>query len=91
MSPVKSMHDSRGAYPLILHKFRQDMGVTISRANAQLRLWCLHYIHPSKQAAALAAKRHSVSGSSYWFARNECHQYEEWHKFCHSFRPDRNC
>jgi hypothetical protein len=95
-SPVKSMHDSRGAYPLILHKFRQVMGVTISRANAQLRLRRLHYIRPSKQAAALAAKRHmkgqtwTASGSSSWFARNERHQYEEWHKFCHAFRPDRN-
>eukprot|EP00957_Ditylum_brightwellii_P158176 12039911-Ditylum_brightwellii.AAC.1 len=73
------------------------MGVTISRANAQLQLWCLHCICPSKQAAALAAKCHmkghtwSASGSSSWFARNEHHQYEEWHKFCHSFRPDRNC
>eukprot|EP00957_Ditylum_brightwellii_P190602 14509557-Ditylum_brightwellii.AAC.1 len=52
------MHDSRVVYPLILHKFRQVMGVTISRANAQLWLQCLHYICPSKQAAALAAKCH---------------------------------
>eukprot|EP00957_Ditylum_brightwellii_P198268 15108278-Ditylum_brightwellii.AAC.1 len=72
------------------------MGVTISRANAQLQLMRLHYIHPSNKAAALAAKRHTkgqtwtASGSSSWFARNECHPYEEWHKFFHAFRPDRN-
>eukprot|EP00957_Ditylum_brightwellii_P000656 51016-Ditylum_brightwellii.AAC.1 len=72
------------------------MGITISRANAQLWLWHLHYIHPSKQAAALAAKPHmkghtwTALGSSSWFARNEHHQYEEWHNFCHSIRPDRN-
>eukprot|EP00957_Ditylum_brightwellii_P140719 10719097-Ditylum_brightwellii.AAC.1 len=59
------------------------MGVTISRANAQLWLRRLHYICPSKQAAALAAKCHmksqtwTASSSSSWFARNERHQYEE--------------
>eukprot|EP00957_Ditylum_brightwellii_P111305 8488385-Ditylum_brightwellii.AAC.1 len=53
------MHDSTGAYPLILHKFCQVMGISITRASAQLRLQCLHYIHPNKRAAALAAKCHS--------------------------------
>ena len=94
MSPVKSMHDSTGAYPLILHKFRQVMGVSIARANAQLRLRRLHYIRPNKRAAALAAKRHArgntwkTTGFS-WFAEQERYQYEEWHKFCNAFCTDR--
>eukprot|EP00957_Ditylum_brightwellii_P037995 2873614-Ditylum_brightwellii.AAC.1 len=74
------MHDSRGVYLLILHQFRQVMGVTISRANAPLQLRRLHYIRPSKQAAALASKRHmkghiwTTSDSYSWFARNKHHQ-----------------
>eukprot|EP00957_Ditylum_brightwellii_P079291 6029224-Ditylum_brightwellii.AAC.1 len=53
------MHDSTGLYPLILHKFCQVLGVSIARANAQLRLQRLHYICPNKRAAALAAKRNA--------------------------------
>eukprot|EP00957_Ditylum_brightwellii_P084877 6453864-Ditylum_brightwellii.AAC.1 len=53
------MHDSTGAYPLILHKFHQVMGVSIARANAQLQLQRLHYIRPNRRAAALAAKHHA--------------------------------
>eukprot|EP00957_Ditylum_brightwellii_P185832 14148590-Ditylum_brightwellii.AAC.1 len=41
MVPVKSMHDQKGAYNLILHKFRQVIGVSIIRALAQLHLCCL--------------------------------------------------
>eukprot|EP00957_Ditylum_brightwellii_P065703 4983675-Ditylum_brightwellii.AAC.1 len=41
MSPVKSMHDSTGAYLLIFHKFCPVVGVSIARANAQLWLRCL--------------------------------------------------
>jgi len=91
MSPVKYVHDKNGAYNLILHKFRQVAVVAIARSLAQLRLQHLHYIRPSKQAAALAAKRHmtgqtwSSHGASSWFACNERHQYEEWHKFCNLF------
>eukprot|EP00957_Ditylum_brightwellii_P199184 15183583-Ditylum_brightwellii.AAC.1 len=33
-------------------------GVAIARSLAHLQLWCLHYIQPSKQAAAFAAKGH---------------------------------
>eukprot|EP00957_Ditylum_brightwellii_P119219 9094798-Ditylum_brightwellii.AAC.1 len=58
MSPVKYVHDKNDAYNLILHKFCQVAGVAIARSLAQLRLWRLHYIQPSKHAAAIAAKRH---------------------------------
>eukprot|EP00957_Ditylum_brightwellii_P047509 3608277-Ditylum_brightwellii.AAC.1 len=94
MSPVKYVHNKNGAYNLILHKFYQVAGVAIAISLAQLRFRCLHYIQPSKQAAALAAKQHvrgqtwSSHGASSWFACNEHNQYEEWHKFCNSFRPD---
>eukprot|EP00957_Ditylum_brightwellii_P020036 1512438-Ditylum_brightwellii.AAC.1 len=56
ISPVKYVHNKKGAYNLILHKFYQVAGVAIARSLAQLQLQHLHYIHPSKQAAALAAK-----------------------------------
>eukprot|EP00957_Ditylum_brightwellii_P197121 15018155-Ditylum_brightwellii.AAC.1 len=97
MAPAKSMHDQKGAYNLILHKYRQVIGVSIARALAQLRLRRLQFIRPTKQAAALATKQHtrhhtwSSSGASSWFSGTERHQYEEWHKFCHTFRPDRSC
>eukprot|EP00957_Ditylum_brightwellii_P032319 2448122-Ditylum_brightwellii.AAC.1 len=58
MSPVKYVHNKNSAYNLTLHKFCQVAGVAIARSLAQLQLRCLHYIRPSKQAAALATKRH---------------------------------
>eukprot|EP00957_Ditylum_brightwellii_P002145 165127-Ditylum_brightwellii.AAC.1 len=72
------------------------MGVSIARANVQLRLRRLHYICPNKRAAALAAKRNAC-GNTWktpgfsWFAEQEHYQYEEWHMFCNAFRPDRGC
>eukprot|EP00957_Ditylum_brightwellii_P159674 12153602-Ditylum_brightwellii.AAC.1 len=87
MSPVKYVHDKNSVYNLILHTFCQFAGVAIARSLEQLRLWLLHYIRPSKQATALAAKRHMrgqtwlSNGASSWFARNERHQYEEWQNF----------
>eukprot|EP00957_Ditylum_brightwellii_P132161 10076742-Ditylum_brightwellii.AAC.1 len=58
MPPAKYVHDKNGAYNLILYKFHQIAGVAIARSLAQLQLWHLHYIQPSKQAAVLAAKQH---------------------------------
>eukprot|EP00957_Ditylum_brightwellii_P067116 5094146-Ditylum_brightwellii.AAC.1 len=70
------------------------MGVSIARANAQLRLQRLHYICPNKRGAALRAKCHA-SGNTWkttefsWFAEQENNQYKEWHKFCNTFFSDR--
>eukprot|EP00957_Ditylum_brightwellii_P161043 12260689-Ditylum_brightwellii.AAC.1 len=89
MSPVQSMYDRNGAYPLLLYKFPQTMGIAIARANAQLKLRHLHHIRSNRCAVPLAAKCHSrwsswtTPDASPWFSCNDYHQYEEYHKFCH--------
>ena len=97
VSPELSSRGPNGAYGILKAQFRQIVGCTAARANADLKLRRKHYIRSTRAAAIQASRQHHrnttvpVNDSKMSSAdATTSSQYHEFFQFCHSYKDFHN-